>query len=174
MVQEAYDTDFASDVRAYLLDYIKFADAKAGGALTFVALLGTSTAWLFGRGFNPLSHPEWSAMCLIGLVAALVTAVGLLGAACWSLRALAPRTPSVESSLASFPDIAKMKPLQFLEQATAITEAASSKEMAKHAYALARIADAKFAAIRVSVLYLWVAIPGAVALFVVHILGYLQ
>ncbi len=138
--------EFASKTNAYLLDYIKFADVKAGAILTFAGLVGGGIA-----STAPKTLAASTALApAIGFSAAAVVALTLvfaLGVAICCLRAFSPRTPKA-ASLASFADIAGMKLEEYAAGVAALTTGeATAVEYCKHNWTLSHVAQSKFNAI---------------------------
>jgi hypothetical protein len=158
--------EFAKGVREYLLDYIKFADAKAGAILTFLGILGAAVGTLAEKtaeGLAKIQIGTWQVFALATLGGFLVGTVGTLACA---LRALKPRAsskPEDGRSLASFPHIATMEVNDYVVAVAALNEDGIADQLARHTWILSRIAGTKYSSIAHAVVFLWVATLSAVA-----------
>jgi hypothetical protein len=166
--------EFASKTNTYVLDYIKFADTKAGAILTFAGLVGGGIASTAPKTLADAKSIEpVLAWCSIGvLAAALVLAIGV-GVYC--LRALLPRTPTA-ASLASFPDIAGMALDEYLARVAGLDRTdATAIEYCKHNWTLSKVASAKFKAIGTATRFLrWMLLAGAVYGAIAVVIAHLQ
>ena len=164
-------SEFASRTNAYLLDYIKFADAKAGAILTFAGVVGggiaSTAAKTLADARTVAAGIELGAAVVIGAV--LVLAIGV---AMFCLRALAPNTPGA-ASLTSFPDIARMPLDQYVGSVAGLTtDEAAAREYANHNWTLSRVAQSKFDAIKAATRWLrWMIFAGAAYGFAVVVIG---
>jgi hypothetical protein len=151
---------FAASTNAYLLDYIKFGDAKAGAILTLAGVIGGGIASLAPKTLaDALAVSHWLALGVaLTLAAALIFAVTI---AVYCARALAPQTPTA-GSLHSFPDIGRMTLEQYASGVDKLTEESATREFINHNWTLSRVASTKFNAIALAIRFIpWMIAAGA-------------
>lgn len=159
---------YAEKVNAYLTDYIKFGDAKAGALLTLIGLLGTvigvTADNVLPRAAN---EPRWLAAILI---AGACLVLGTVLTAWFSLNALSPSTPKANWSLNSFPDIALLASSAYVSKLRELDARTILEGYANHNVALAQIAAKKFRAIQRAVFWLRFALFGSFAYAILYAL----
>ncbi len=151
---------FATNTNAYLLDYIKFGDTKAGAILALAGVIGGGIASLAPKTLtDALKLSHWLA---IGVALTLAAALGFaITIAVYCARALAPQTP-VAASLHSFPDVARMTLEQYASGVDKLTEESATREYVNHNWTLSRIASMKFDAIATAIRFIpWMIVAGA-------------
>ena len=164
--------DFAKDTRAYILDYIKFGDQKAGAVVTFVTLLGGVVAFASKTYFETLNAANTTWFVTGLTVGAVVIVAGVM--ALWhAILALAPNTVSGTPSLAGFPDIAAIPEQTYEAAAVNIDTAGIVSSYALHNHVLAGIATAKFAAIRRAITWVRVLALAAFGMILIYSIGQL-
>ena len=127
-----------------MVEWIKFADAKAAVILTAGGLVGAT----FGVSIAYLAKAArvatqaWFAVpaVILGSLAALTAT----GAAISAIRALNPRLDDAEESLLSFPDVAKMESKTMGDLLIKMDDSQMVSHYARHSVALAKICKAKF------------------------------
>lgn len=140
--EESYQ--FLSDSLSRVSEWVRFADAKAGGVLAILALLladALDKAGTLWRAYN-LDH-------LLGDVSTIAFWLALGAAVCTVAlvsRALFPRIKSTTSSKAFFGDVARHE--NYEEYSAAVAEANAQEEIAKQVWEVSRIAAAKFTTLR--------------------------
>ncbi|WP_437306119.1 Pycsar system effector family protein [Sorangium sp. So ce388] len=162
-------SDFPSKTNAYLTEYIKFADAKAGAILVFITLVGAVVSATSERMLSAVRTAGWGAFAL-GAIAAVAILVSVTMALWHTAVALSPRTSNANKSLHSFPDIVKMQLEDYLSSVLVLTPESIANNYSIHNYALAKIAMAKYECIGRAMRALRVALLAAFAvalLFVV-------
>jgi hypothetical protein len=145
--------EFGEKNRAYITEYIKFGDAKAGGIVATVGIVGGALGACVRMTFPAISGSLW----ILGIPAILAAAsAALCGLAClWrALDALAPKTPSANRSLASFPDIASASDQEYAANVATLDTASIAAEYASVNRTLASVATAKFKSINSSLFWL--------------------
>lgn len=160
--------EFASRIREYSTDYIKFADAKAGAILA----IGLAVSGLLGSLAEKITTILTDARPAIVLLAAVVAILVVASTAMQVhniIVALSPRTKAAAKSLASFPDIAADKEW-YLAQSQTLTADAIASHFEQHVAHLSSIAFDKFAHIRKAVFWLQIQIFGAYALVVLYVI----
>lgn len=144
MALPGYDAvQYVRDTNAYITDYIKFGDAKAGAVLGFVTALG---GVLVGSApAVPWGHAGAAGWASLLLVLALAASFGCgILSAVFCILALAPNTPSARS-LNSFPDIAHRSATEYHAQVLALAARDDLvSEYCWHNWTLANIANTKF------------------------------
>jgi hypothetical protein len=156
--------EFAKSVREYLLDYIKFADAKATAVLTIVAGLGSVVGFSADKFLDSVIDSTVTAAVATLLIGILV--LSALLSAYYCIRALSPSTPSKHGALCSFPDIAAMNHDDYVSRIAGLSPDMVAVDLASHTHTLSTIAGSKFSAIRVATKWLAVLLI-TVALLVV-------
>ncbi|HEU4583278.1 MAG TPA: Pycsar system effector family protein [Polyangiaceae bacterium] len=136
----------ARQVGLHISDYIKFADAKAGLILTFVAAVGALVGVTAPAALAASKDAHvLAAMILVG--AHVATAVSVAAVLWYTIAAIHPRGDYAHGSIVSFPDIARMKPSEYVDKITQASAAELLRNCALHNATLASIAVAKFASI---------------------------
>jgi hypothetical protein len=163
-------SDFAAQTRDYITDYIKFADSKAGAVLAVGVAVGGVIGGVSKAFLQEFSHTSALIMApaaVSGVVVAAATAMLLFRA----IEALAPDVKPVDSSLASFPDIAS-DPQSFLARSEGLTDTdAIAREFEKHSVQLARIAKLKFDRITQALGWLRIQVFGTYALVLLYVIA---
>ncbi|WP_437795469.1 Pycsar system effector family protein [Sorangium sp. So ce693] len=158
--------DFSSKTNAYLTEYIKFADAKAGAILVFMTLVGAVVSATSERMLSTAYTAAWGAFVL-GAIAAGAILVSVTMTLWYTVAALLPRTSNANQSLHSFPDIVKMQPEYYASSVLALTPESIARNYSFHNHALAKIAMAKYESVERAMRALRVALLAA---FVVALL----
>jgi hypothetical protein len=135
--------EFGEKTRSYVTDYIKFGDAKAGSIVALVGLIGGVLGASAKTLLATMAGSGWPLETFGALVGAAVAVSGVM-CLWYSVDALAPRTPSAEKSLASFPDIATYTAKEYVERIAALDASGIAAEYARVNSTLAWIAKAKF------------------------------
>jgi len=145
--------EFGEKTRAYVTEYIKFADAKAGAIVALVGLVGGALGVSAKPMLGAIASSHWSFGVLavsLGVIAAVSGVMCLWHA----LDALSPRAPQAQRSLASFPDIARIDVDEYVAKARGLDTAGMANEYALVNSTIASIATAKFGSIRGSIWWL--------------------
>jgi hypothetical protein len=134
------------EVSKYISEYIKFADAKAAAVLTIIGMVGALSGVAAPTIFEAASADArlWWGGCVITGAVAISVVMGIH----FTVAALMPRSVGAGESLASFPDIARLDVESYLKRTTGLTAEQVDREYALHNATLARVALAKFTAIR--------------------------
>jgi hypothetical protein len=135
---------YLRDTNAYINDYIKYGDAKAGAVLGFVAVLGgvllASAEKVLAMGRSCVGNAA-AGFLLLAVAFAVISAV-------FCVRALAPNTPRA-ASLNSFPDIASLGSGEYLAKTRSLSDLDEvATEIALHNWTLANVATEKFIQVR--------------------------
>lgn len=139
------DRSFVQGTNAYLLDYIKFGDAKAGAILTLTIAAAGGAASTGPKALESAKTVGLGAsLFTLALLAAVLVFALLVVRAC--VHALRPRVDSAKS-LHSFPDIASMSLDAYVDAVRALPEESISVQYCRHNWTLASVATAKFAEI---------------------------
>lgn len=157
----------ARDVGQYIGDYIKFADAKAGLILTFVAAVGAIVGATAPSAFAAAKTVN-VVFAVVLLTALLVTAGSMVFVTWYTIEAIYPRRPLANASLVSFPDIAAMTADDYANKVAQLSSAQALRDYSLHNATLARIAVAKFAAISRAMWCARIALFGAYAAAVTY------
>ncbi|WP_437945560.1 Pycsar system effector family protein [Sorangium sp. So ce296] len=159
--------EFSSKANAYLTEYVKIADAKAGAILAFAAAVGAVVSATSERMLTTARTAAWWAFWL-GAVTAAAVAVSVLMTLVHTIDALSPRTGKAEHSLHSFPDIANMASEAYVNAVVALTPEAISRNYSLHNHTLAQIALAKFGSIEKAMCWLRIAVLAAFVLALLY------
>jgi hypothetical protein len=151
---------FAAQVNHYITDYIKFADAKAGGILAVVSIVGTAVG-VSADEILAVAHSLHIAAFAIGFVACGTAAVAVLLTLLQCVSALAPRIQQAPFSLSSFPDIARQSPASYATSVSQLTPQGIAEHYSVHNVLLSQIASKKFAALANATIWLRVALVAA-------------
>ncbi len=146
-------SEFGEKNRAYITEYIKFGDAKAGAIIALV----TAVAGALGACAKAALHHVIVSSWMFAILAYAAGAVALVsGVLClWrSLESLSPRTPRAGESLASFPDVAGLDPAELEKRSTTLDATGIAREYSRVNATLARISAEKFRLISKSVFWL--------------------
>lgn len=162
--------EFGENTRVYITDYIKFADAKAGGLLTLVAAILGVLGGVAGKVIATI-HSGPAPLAVVAFVSAgAIMLSGFLSI--WrALEALNPRTGAARASLASFPDIASDGPDNYLKKVGAIAAGGWAGEYALGNAALARVASEKFKAIKKTIWWTRVLLFSTLIVVIVHVVA---
>ena len=152
--------DFGQQNRAYISDYIKFADAKAGAALALVLAVASAATAFADHTISDFKSaaPVFS---VLGVVIALPLVVSTVIAILYAILAISPKVTPAESSLASFPDIAEMSHADYLGACRVMTEDSEIDAYASVNSRLATIAMSKYSAIADTIWWLRVQVLSA-------------
>lgn len=162
---------FSESTRAYLSDYIKYGDAKAGAILSLTLAI-TGALGIAVEKSGVIGHATHPTVRLLAACILVVTAYSTVMIVVHTIRALDPRTESAAKSLASFPDIAKMTVAEYTAACGALSNTDWSAEYEKHNVTLARVASDKYAHISKSVFWLrWLVVTGYAAFLLAVIAG---
>lgn len=133
---------FAKESLARAIDWVKFADAKAGTVLVIVGLLltnalGKADVLLRAYSSDP-AQGDWATATFVGslLAASLTVAFVTL--------VLYPHVKAKTKSIAFFGDTAALSHKEYLKQISQLDSAASTEEVSKQAWEVSRIAAQKF------------------------------
>lgn len=159
--------EFARDVRAYVLDYIKVCDAKAAAVSTGIALVGTVAGAVAEKTLKSVSDHRVAEIAALVVLAVVVGSIIL--AVCFTISTLLPRTATADGSLASFPDIVKQRQAQYVDHVCGLNEAAITAEYALHTWKLSHIALAKFGSLEKALKALTVAALATVVFVAVYV-----
>lgn len=136
--------DYCQKTNAYMVDFIKFGDAKAGSILTLAGLIGGGVA----SKAEPIFTSAYKLCPIAGVFVGLNVLVILffmIKVAIASLDALKPRVPVTEGqSLNSFPDIAKMNEKDFRDAVNAMSDTKIADNYATHNWTLSKLTLDKF------------------------------
>lgn len=144
---------FAEDTRAYVADFLKFGDAKAGALLGFGVTVAASMGALLERSADAVfAAPVGYRWALAPVAMAVVYATVMLTV--HTIHALAPNTPDADESLASFPDISKLSTPEYSKRCGGLSDDGWALQYERHSVALAKIAQLKFSHIRSGVWWL--------------------
>jgi Family of unknown function (DUF5706) len=135
--------EFGEKNRAYISDFIKFADTKAGAIIALTAAICS----LFGANATNIVAATKAAPLWLAVAAGIGGAVTLLSAllTVWfALKAITPDTGRTTASLASFPDIAALTEDAHCEQLAGLDEAGLIHNYALVNGRMARIACSKY------------------------------
>jgi hypothetical protein len=159
--------EFIRDTRAYVSEYIKFADEKAGAVITFVTVLGASVGFAandFLAGLKASSVVWYVVGVIVGatvLLCAIMTPVH-------ALAALAPNTNSDVMSLAAFPVIANLPPDEYIAKVIALSPDDVVTHYAAHNVILSGIATSKFSAIAAAMSWLRALLFGVFVMLAIY------
>jgi hypothetical protein len=152
---------FAKDVRAYVLDYIKVSDAKAGAVSTGVALVGAAVGSIAEKTLRG-AHAQSPRSLVLVLVVLLLIVSSVVLTVIYTISTLLPRTPTAAGSLASFPDISKDQQATYVEKVCSLDEPSVAAEYAAHAWTLSHIALSKFGSLKKALRWFTLAVLGTV------------
>lgn len=161
--------DYCEKINAYITNYIKFADVKAGSILAFTSAVGggllSQADKFYGKTLTISSC--MSHLFLIFFVLSLFFCLMVI----WHcLVSLSPRA-IVAKSLNSFPDISKYTVDEYVKKIELeITPKSMVTEYTRHNWTLAQITSRKFLAINTSIQYLKAFLVAIGALIVLAIL----
>lgn len=152
--------EHARQVGLHISDYIKFADAKAGLILTFVAGVGALVGVTAPAALA--ASKEAHVMVLVMVAGAQILIAISVAMVLWhTMAAIYPRGDQAPASLVSFPDIARMRPDEYVDRVTQASADLVLRHYAMHNATLARIAVAKFVAISLAMRWARVALFAA-------------
>jgi hypothetical protein len=165
--------EFGENTRSYLTDYIKFADGKAGAVLTLGIAVASAAGAVADRTSQSFAHVN-GAFSVVAILLGFPVVVSTVMLILHAIRAIAPNTKSAQHSLASFPDIASMRPEDYVAACRGLSEDGAVEAYAQVNARLATIATAKFASITEAVWWLRVQVISTYAIClvcgVVHVL----
>jgi hypothetical protein len=158
---------FSEQTNTYLTEYVKFADAKAGGIMTVTSAIGAVVAATSERVFAAARNvAPW--VNTLGILVAALLAVAVVATLWFTIEALSPKTPAAGASLHSFPDIASMESATFVEKIVALTAAETTQHYALHNHTLANVAKEKFASVGNAIQCLRITLIAACVLAVIY------
>jgi hypothetical protein len=157
---------YAKDVNAYVNDYIRFGDVKAGAVLTVVVAVVAAMGKALPAVLVAAKHscPILVICVVLSVMASISAAVAIL----YCAFSLLPRVDS-QPSLNSFPDIAKKTPKDYATEIAALTEADIVSNLSEHNVAISRVAMQKFGHISTAVKALVVLLFVAFAIVVLFV-----
>jgi hypothetical protein len=153
--------EYVRTTSAYITDYIKFGDTKAGAILGLVAVIAEAVAGSAPGALQTAAQAgNGTAYMTASVLAGVLISAALTAWHC--VTALSPRTEKA-ASLNSFPDVAHLSAAAYVTQVSALPDdAAIAAEYSKHNWTLSNIAVKKFNSIGRAVGMLRVAILSAV------------
>jgi len=160
--------DFAESTNKYLLDYIKFSDAKAG-AISAACAVGIGV--LAKISAHGVAAKQNSADCYLWFWAFVVLAsVSVLAAFICALMSLLPRTREPAPSLFSYPGIMEHNPKHYAQQVLCMDKFKAVEHLSYQNHNLSGILAQKFdwqkrAVWLVLATVILVAVSSAIALF---------
>lgn len=160
--------EFGQHNRVYITDYIKFGDAKAGALIGAGSALSAALG-VFTKEFLTAISGMSCWVQVLGLVCSGFVAISSLLMLWYSVQALSPKTPTANSSLASFPDVAGMSPTDYAARVVQLDAHGIAREYAHVNVTLSRIAAAKFASIARAVWWFRVQLVGASGILLIYV-----
>lgn len=138
------ESEFFGDTLSRVSEWVRFADAKAGGVLALIALLLADALDHAGSLWRAYEIDHWLAdlstlSFWLALAAATLTVILVS-------MALFPRVVPTTSSEAFFGDISRHK--SYKDFLAAVSRSRAQDEMAKQVWEISRIATTKFSMLR--------------------------
>ncbi len=154
--------DYASNQIGEFQELIRFADAKAGAAVTFVAALFTVLSASYGSVLELLRQLETLWIGLIVLVISLIFILTSLMVLYYAFQTFLPRVGKAgqpQETVAFFGDVVRMGEERFIEQVCTMPVEDLLQHVLREVFLLSEIVAAKFAAQRRCFQYLRVLLP---------------
>lgn len=134
--------EHARFTNAYVTDYIKFADAKAGaitaGSSAGLAALGALANTVLSK---PALECGWH---VIAIICAVLGGLVLLGSVAFALMSLIPRVQASSGSLFSFPDICKRSLPDYVASLCGLDDRKALDQLSSQNHTLCVVLNTKF------------------------------